>query len=89
MGDAIVMSLRINESIDVLALFEGRKMRPLKFRWNGSTYKIVEITANWQTRNGASRMRHYTARDAASNYYQISFDPATATWSVNGVWSGR
>ena len=78
---------KLADVIDAVVVFEGRRFRPLRFRWRGRVCKVVEITARWQTRNGYSRIHHFTTRDESSNYYQIAFDGNRGVWSLTRSWS--
>ena len=81
------MYQKISDPIDTLAVFQGRHIRPVRFRWKGRVCKVVEITARWQTRNGYSRIHHFTTRDDSQNFYQIAFDGNRGVWSLTRAWS--
>lgn len=80
------MYLKVDEEIDTLALFEGNRIRPLRFRWKGVVYRIKEITSEWQSRSGILLIRHFTALDASANCYQLCFNPHNCRWRLKKIW---
>ena len=36
----------LNDSVDVLAVFEGGRLRPLRFRWKGRVIRIGRVTGS-------------------------------------------
>lgn len=73
---------KISEPVDTLVLFEGKSIRPLRFRWRGTAYRFTEITARWQSREGIWRMRHFAGLDHSANYFHLKFDAQTGLWSL-------
>ncbi|MFQ5428647.1 MAG: DUF6504 family protein [Thermodesulfobacteriota bacterium] len=75
----------IREPIEVIAFFEkGKGIRPLRFRWKGSVYKVREITFSWTTMSGAAPVLHFSAYDGAT-LYELSYNKATLRWTLEGV----
>jgi len=76
----------IEEDIDVIAMFEGYKLKPLKFRWKGRVYKITRVTGDWKTDVGQYKLRHFAVLDQASNFFQISYDEKNSHWLLTKLW---
>ncbi len=73
------------ESIDVIALFEKGRMRPVRFRWKERVYRIVKVTGDWQSEVGRYRLRHFAVVDEASNFFELSFDQHYSVWKLTRV----
>jgi hypothetical protein len=76
----------MDESIEVVALFECHKMRPVRFRWSGRTYKISEVTGDWKTDIGAYKVHHYAVVDSSSNFFQLTYDERQTSWVISKIW---
>lgn len=40
-------TVKIGETIQVLAVFKGGRLRPLRFQWQNRTYRIERINGSW------------------------------------------
>jgi hypothetical protein len=76
----------MDEPIEVVALFERHKMRPVRFRWSGRTYKISEVTGDWKTDIGAYKVHHYAVVDSSSNFFQLTYDERQTSWVISKIW---
>jgi uncharacterized protein DUF6504 len=76
----------MDEPIEVVVLFEARKMNPVRFRWNGRVYKISEVTGDWKTDVGAYKVHHYAVVDNSSNFFQLTFDERQTSWIISKIW---
>ena len=72
----------LNERIQVLAWFKKGKISPRQFVWNDKTYKIKEITYNWQEHQGREVISCFTV-STGIDLYQISFNNTTLSWRIN------
>ncbi len=79
------MYQEIEEPVDVIALFEKGRMRPLRFRWNEKVYKVVKVTGDWQSEIGRYRLRHFAVQDEASNFFELSFDQYDSVWQLTRI----
>jgi hypothetical protein len=79
------MYQEIEEPIDVIALFEKGRMRPVRFRWKERVYRIAKVTGDWQSEVGRYRLRHFAVIDEASNFFELSFDQYDSVWSLAKV----
>lgn len=72
----------IQETISVVASF-GMPYRiiPVKFRWNGRLFEVQEITYAWQTREGQTKIYHFSITDGKA-LYELSFDTASLVWRL-------
>jgi hypothetical protein len=53
----------------VLAGFAGGGIEPMRFYWNGRTYKIDRINANWVDRQSDGYRLHYSVQVGEETYY--------------------
>ena len=74
----------LNENIQVIASFSGGKAYPQEFTWNNHSYKITEITYNWQERKG-SEIIHYFSVSTGTDLYQISFNSGSLGWRIDKI----
>ena len=78
----------IGEEIQVIAAFGRRKgLMPLRFMWSGRRIDIKEITYRWDVKAGERRIIHFSVTDG-NNLYELSFDPLSIRWRLEGVEQG-
>jgi len=72
----------IQETISVVASFGmPYKIRPVKFRWNGKLFEVKEVTYAWQTKEGQTRIYHFSITDGKT-LYELSFDTVSLAWRL-------
>jgi hypothetical protein len=72
----------IGETISVVASFGmPYKIRPVKFRWNGKLFEVKDITYVWQTKEGQTKIYHFSITDGKT-LYELSFDTASLVWRL-------
>jgi hypothetical protein len=76
----------LEDDIEVIALFERRRVRPCRFRWRGKTYKVTRVTGDWESRVGQAKLRHFAVIDSAANCFQLCYDEANCRWTLARVW---
>jgi len=74
----------IGEPIRVLAAFSGGAARPLRFAWNGRTYKIDRTNAHWVDRQGEGYSLHYSVQVGEETYH-LHFASAEVQWWLDQV----
>ncbi len=75
----------INDVIEVIALFRGGKIRPLKFRWRNRVYKIVRINGGWKSDLGRDRLSHYSVMADGPDVFEISCSMENNNWKLDRV----
>lgn len=78
------MPITIHEPIEVVALFNCGKLKPLIFVWKGKKIFIEQISFEWQTRMGAARLWHFTAA-ARRTLYLLVFNSVALRWTLEGI----
>ena len=77
--------IEIGEQVHVIAAF-GRspRLKPLRFRWSDRRIDVKEVTYEWTTFEGKSRLLHFSVTDG-STLYELSFDLHSVIWRLEGV----
>jgi hypothetical protein len=77
----------LNDPVDVLTAFVDGQVRPLRFRWRGRVVRVRKVTGTWQRREGSSMIQYFSIEGAASDSYELSYDPRGARWVLSRAWS--
>jgi len=76
------MTMDIGETISVIASFGlPYKIRPLRFKWSGKLFEVKDITYAWQTKEGQTRIYHFSISDGKT-LYELSFDTTSLLWRI-------
>ena len=76
----------IFDPIEVIAHFQNNKIHPLRFLWNGRTYKIKRVTGKWQERLGATYLIHFSVLSQDGNCFELIYDTADYSWQLANVY---
>lgn len=68
-------------TIKVATIFEKGRLRPVWFICEGRKYSVKEITYEWRSREGASRIYHYAVSNGA-NIFELVFNDKEMTWQL-------
>lgn len=75
----------MQERVSVFVLFGmDRPITPVKFRWNGRDIRIKKVNYIWKSKKGDATIWHFSLSGDGA-IYQLSFDPISLIWSVDGV----
>lgn len=75
----------INDPIEVIVLFRGGKIRPVKFRWKDRVYKIERVNGGWVSDEGKNRFYHYSVMTEGPDVYEISYNSDRFSWRIDRV----
>lgn len=78
------MGLELKELITVGAVFSPGQVRPAWFMWRGRRYDVASVAYEWESKEGAARLRHFSVVSGA-NVYAIAYNPVDASWELRGV----
>ena len=70
-----------NDPIDVVVDFVENRVRPLSFRWAGSSYTIEKVNLIHSTREGAKKVFFFSVSDQ-ENAFKLRFDPESLKWHI-------
>ena len=76
----------LSERVEVIAVFEEGRLNPIRFRWNGQSYRIARITGRWKSPKGDQAIRHFAVVDTSDNVFQLSYDERLTQWTLSKVW---
>lgn len=75
----------IGEAVEVIALFRGNKISPLKFRWRERVYRVSRIHGDWITEEGAARFRHFAVAADGPDVFELSYHERAHGWRIEKV----
>jgi len=75
----------IHESIEVIAYFDGKTMRPLRFRWSGRPYQISKVNSVWNTLKGRAREYHFHVSTRESDSFELIYNTDIFEWKIGRV----
>ena len=75
----------VNEPIEVISYFDGKRMRPLRFRWQGRAYRIERVNGVWDAAKGRSREYHFHVSTRESGSFELIYDNAGFVWRLGRV----
>ena len=75
----------VGERVFVIAAF-GRSisLKPLRFTWSDRRIDIKDVTYEWTTSEGASKLLHFSVTDG-NTLYELSFNTTSIKWMLEGV----
>lgn len=73
---------KIDESIDVGAVFGKNSIKPKWFVWNGRKHDIKEVTYAWKGREGDAVIQYFAVTDGATSF-ELSLNQKTMQWVLN------
>ncbi len=76
----------IHDSVDVLATFADRHVRPLHMRWNNRNYSIKQVNLVHTAREGQKKIFYFSVSDIA-NYFKLRLDSETLEWHLVEVYA--
>jgi hypothetical protein len=77
--------IEVGERVFVIAAF-GRsiKLKPLRFTWSNRQINIKDVTYEWITSEGSSKLLHFSVTDG-NTLYELSFNTNSILWRLEGV----
>ena len=76
----------LGEPIEVLAVFQKGKIKPLSFKWKSRVYKISRITSHWSAPVGKYKWHHFGIIDKDDNFFEICYDEEKYAWNIKQTW---
>ncbi len=76
----------IDEPIEVLTLFQGGKVHPVRFRWKSRVVRVKRVTGDWMTTVGQDRIYYFSVLGENSDYFEISYNTRKLSWTLTRVW---
>lgn len=77
--------IEIGERIFVIAAFgKSIRLKPLRFTWSNRKVNIKDVTYEWTTSEGTSKLLHFSVTDG-NTLYELSFNTNSILWRLEGV----
>lgn len=76
----------LDDPVDVIAAFESRRLRPVRFRWNDRVYKVARVTGSWKSQRGEFSVRHFAVVDTQANFFELTYDERLTSWILTKTW---
>ena len=76
----------IHDPIEVIAIFTGGVMKPVRFRWKNKTVKISKVTGDWVRHEGQNKIHYFALLADNQDYYEVRYDTRETTWQLTRVW---
>ncbi len=83
-----VMYASLNDPVDVLTAFQGGRLRPLRFRWQGRVVRIRQVSGEWVRREGQALLRYFAVESEGGESYELCFDARGPRWTLSRAWNG-
>jgi hypothetical protein len=75
----------INEPVEVISYFDGKKMRPLRFRWRSRAYHVTVVNGLWHENRGCNRVYHFHVSTKESGSFELVYDTDALDWRIGKV----
>ena len=75
----------MSERIDVIGIFRGRTVRPVKFRYAGRVHTVAKVLYAWVTREGSFPVHHFSVLTQDGNRYHVLLDTYTISWALDSA----
>ena len=75
----------IFEPIEVITYFDRGTVRPLRFRWKGTVYKISRIYSHWIVSRGRGREHHFSVSADSPDHFELVFNTDDLNWQLARV----
>jgi len=76
--------IKINEIIDVGAVFSKDRIKPKWFVWKKRKYAVKETTYTWKDRAGEAILIHFSVSDGAT-LFELCFNQKSLEWKLENV----
>lgn len=76
---------KVNEPVNVIASFVGRKIMPHAFTWGRKRYTVKKVNLVHTDREGREIIFYFSVTDGA-NAFTLSFRPLALEWQLDDVY---
>ena len=71
----------LNDPVDVLVAFNGRRVKPCRVRWDNREYNMQTVNLVHGAKEGSKRIYYFSVSDA-SNFMKLRLDTETLEWRL-------
>ena len=72
---------KINEQVEVGAVFAKNRIKPKWFVWNGRKIEVKEVTYAWKAREGEAVIQYFAVTNGATSF-ELSLNQKTMCWTL-------
>ena len=74
-----------HDPIEVISYFDGKKMKPIRFRWKGRAYHISRVNGVWDSVQGKTREYHFHVSTRESGSFELIYNNSGLMWKLGRV----
>lgn len=71
----------VNEPIEVVAIFNGKKVEPVFFKWGNRQYRVERVNLVHAERRGREKVHIFSVSDNA-NAFRLCFSTESLKWNL-------
>ena len=75
----------VNEPIEVISYYDGKTMKPIRFRWQGRAYKISRVNGVWDAIRGKAREYHFHVSAQDSGSFELIYNNSGFVWRLGRI----
>ncbi len=75
----------IAQPIDVLAVFRGKRVEPMTFKWGTRHVQVKKVHLIHSARQGRERTVFFSVTDHSGNAYRLSYSSETMGWRLEDL----
>lgn len=75
----------INEAVQVIALFDTKRVRPLRFFWRDRAYHINFVNAAWDDKEGNDKVVYFSVSTKESSTFELIYNTGGFLWKIGRV----
>jgi len=75
----------LNEAVKVRADFQGGKIVPVVFKRQNKRYRVVQVNAAWEDREGTQKLYFFSVTADSGDVYQLRLNGKDMIWYVDLV----
>ncbi len=79
------MLLKLNEQVEVLAIFTKKGPKPYALKWAKKKYIIEKINLVYEKKSGNGKLVYFSVT-SQNNFFKLVFNANTLTWHLEEVY---
>ena len=76
----------VNEPVQVIAHFDTKKVRPLRFFWRDRTYHVRLVNAAWDAKEGQEQVIYFSVTTKESSTFELIYNTGGFLWTIGRVY---
>ena len=75
----------VRQPVEMIALFSGAQVRPLRFRWKGAVYKVRKVLGHWSSDSGMQQQVYFSVRTDLAADCELCFNSRDMHWMITRI----